>query len=176
VSYSTLQQVRYALAQGAQTSGTNTAADMDDATITDAIAEADSVIDTYIGGPYDPTDVIPNTVTYWSRDIAAFLATCTWRKSKDFQVLDPVYLRYQLALTRLNGIATGVTTVPGPSPTNPDEVGATVVNPLSPGYSMFPPWNYDLLGFGAWTWGWAVWDQWRSPVWPGYPGATQVAQ
>lgn len=145
--YCSVTDVRNALVQDGQTTGTNTAADMDDQTIQDAIAEASTIVDTYVGGPYAPTDSVPDMVTYWTRDVAAFLATCTWRKSKDFQPLDPVLLRYQQALGRLAGVFAGTTAMPSTQMPTSDVYEGTIVNPIS--QTLFYPWQFDLYGRGG---------------------------
>lgn len=143
--YCSVADVRFALTQSGNATETNTAADMDDVTIQDAIAESSAVLDGYIGGPYASTDVVPPVITFWCRDIAAFLATCTWRKSKDFAAMDPVLLRYQWAMGQLTGIATGAIVVPGDGPsTGNGGSGATVVNQNS--FTLFHAWDFDLLG------------------------------
>jgi len=141
-----MADVRIALVDMGDIVDTNTAADMDDSTITDAIAEASAQVDVFIGGPYRPDlgDVVPDVVKYLTRDVAAFLATCTWRKSKDFAANDPVLLRYNLTLQQLKDISSGLVTLTN-SPTNPDD-NATVVNPYD--FTLFYPWQFDLLGRG----------------------------
>lgn len=140
MSYSQVGDVREALTPGAGTTGTNTAADLSDDQITDAIAEADAVIGGFVGGTYTTP---PSLVTYWSRDIAAFLATLTWRKSKDVSNDDPIVRRYQLALLQLQGIAKGNTLVPPPDQSNNEGVG--YVSNQYDG-SLFQAYQFDLLG------------------------------
>jgi phage gp36-like protein len=166
MNYCSVEDVRYALAADGATQGTNTAADMDDATIADAIAEASSVVDTYVGGPYAQGDSVPDMVIYWTRDVAAFLATCTYRRSKDFQSLDPVLLRYQFAISRLAGVFTGTTAMPGDQMPTADTFDGAVYN-LYPGQLIWP-YQFDLFGnsvstSGATMTGWPYRYQW-----PGY--------
>jgi phage gp36-like protein len=143
--YCSVADVRIALTQAGSATGSNTAADMDDVTISDSIYEASGVIDGYIGGSYQPSDTVPPIVTFWCRDVAAFLATCTWRKSKDFAAMDPVWLRYQWVLGQLNGLGAGSIVLPGGGPSNPTgSSGATVVNPYP--CTLFTPCDFDLLG------------------------------
>jgi phage gp36-like protein len=160
VNYCSIDDVRLALVQDGASSDTNTAADMDDGTITDAIAEASTIVDTYIMGPYAPTDTVPGVVTYWTRDVAAFLATCTWRKSKDLAAFDPVYLRYQQALGRLAGIPLGLTALPpGQSPTT--SFNGAVANVVED--TLVWPWNYDLIGRSQS--GYGIGSFYAYPVW-----------
>jgi phage gp36-like protein len=152
-----------ALTADGQTSGTNTAADMDDAALSDAVHEASSIVDTYVGGPYGPADSVPNMVVYWTRDVAAFLATCTWRKSKDFEALDPVYVRYQQAIARMEGIFLGTTAMPSSQMPSADVFSGMVVNPfVGP---LFCPWDFDLTGESTSGDNLGGWPLVR---WPGY--------
>jgi phage gp36-like protein len=169
VNYCEIPDVRFALTEAGVEAGTNTAADMDDETINDSIAEASSQVDFYIGGPYRPDlgDVVPDTIKYLTRDVAAFLATCTWRKSKDFAAMDPVLLRYNWAIQSLISLQTGANSNVI-RPTNPDSsAGATVVNQYP--FTLFYPWQFDLWGrsyYGGSDYMWpgrvAINDQWRN--------------
>jgi phage gp36-like protein len=143
VNYCAVADVRNALSRGGASSGTNTASDLSDAQIADAIAEASAVVDVSVNGPYDPCvgDVVPGIITFWTRDIAAYLATLTWRASKDITERDPVVLRYTMATSYLNRVASGSMVIPMPSA--PGDV-ATVINTYE-GY-LFHSWNFDLTG------------------------------
>jgi phage gp36-like protein len=149
MNYCSIEDVRLALVEDGTEDGTNTASDMDDQTIDDSIAEATSQVDIYIGGPYrlDLGDQVPDSVRYLTRDVAAFLATCTWRKSKDFTAMDPVYLRWQWAIQQLNSISSGAAEIPGGTGPSSSNAGATVVN-IYP-FNLFHPWQFDLIGRGA---------------------------
>jgi phage gp36-like protein len=150
--------VRNALAPGAS-EDMDTAASFADAQIEDAIKEADGVVDTYIyalfGIPQDPNDatVAVYPVRAWSRDIAAYLATLTFRKSKDMEVDDPVRLRYNYVIALLEKIASGELrpNLPQP-PALPDgygSQGAFVYN-LYP-FKLFTP--ADVWGDPRWQYG-----------------------
>lgn len=165
MNYCSVVDVRNALAADGQTTGTNTAADMDDAALTDAIAEASSVVDTYVGGPYGPADSVPDMVIYWTRDVAAFLATCTFRRSKDFETMDPVLLRYQQAIGRLQGIFTGTTAMQSSQMPTTDIFTGAVYN-LYHGI-LFPMWAFDLTGRSEATSGESG-SGWPLAKWPGY--------
>lgn len=165
MNYCSVVDVRNALTADGQTSGTNTAADMDDPTLEDSVAEASSIVDTYVGGPYAPSDSVPAMVTYWTRDIAAFLATCVWRRSKDFEALDPVYLRYSQAIERLAGIFTGTTAMPSAQMPTADVFTGDVENPF---YGpLFDVWDFDLTG-RATSSGGDTMGGWPLYKWPGY--------
>lgn len=139
--YSSPADVRNALAPGAS-EAVDTAASLADDQITDAIKEADGVVDTYIyalyGIPQDPDnlDVAIFPVRGWSRDIAAYLATLTFRKSKDMEENDPVRLRYNQVISLLQKIADGELQPNLPQPATPPDgygsQGAFVYN-LYPG-------------------------------------------
>lgn len=128
--YSSLTDVRSALTPGG-VSDSSTAASLTDPAITDAIDEADSIIDSYIGSrygiPQDPNDatVAVKPVRYWSRDIAAFLATLTWKKGKDVGPDEPVRIRYTAVMNLLTAIRDGKATVNLPAPTG-DQTGDEV--------------------------------------------------
>lgn len=121
MAYSLPVDVRNALAPG-DWGGTNppiktgTAADLSDAQLIDAISEADQLIDTYLNrwyltpvAPVEGSDppVAPAQVRNWSRDIAAYNATLTYRRGKDLAAYDPVVLRYQQAMTSLTAVRDG---------------------------------------------------------------------
>ncbi len=113
MGYSEVADVRNALSEDGADTGTGTAADMSAESIQDAIAEADAVIDGHVGGTYDP-GTQPQIVHFWSRDMAAYLATLTNRKSQDIAADDPVRLRMALAMQGLNAVDTGKITLPLP--------------------------------------------------------------
>jgi phage gp36-like protein len=132
VAYSTVKSVRQALAPGFALDNppnppSNTAADLSNEQLTDAIAEADARINTYIGGRYatpvaaDDSGNTPAPVNYWSRDIAAYLALLTWRKTQPVNQQDPVALRAAQALVELTSVRDGKTNLPLPE--NTSDVG-----------------------------------------------------
>lgn len=109
--YCTVSDVRKALTPGGDSSNTGTAADLADPQLKDAISEAAARVDAYVGGSYtDPPDVIQ----FWTRDIAAYLATLTWRESKDLSENDPVRLRFIQTISMLASVAKGQLKVPLP--------------------------------------------------------------
>lgn len=126
--YSSPADVRNALTPGADDADLTTAASFTDAQIEDAIKEADGNIDTYLSGkfgiPTDPDATPPNSVAVypvraWSRDIAAYLVTLTYRKSKDLQPDDPIRLRFLWVIGILEKIAAGDLTPNLPQPPVP---------------------------------------------------------
>lgn len=130
--YVSIGSLRSALAPGVfeddtpPASKTNTAADLPNEQLADAIAEAESIVDSAIGGRYatpvqDVNSATPHPIDFWTRAIAAYLATCTYRKSQDFSNDDPVYRRYLVATQRLADIQNGKGSLP--IPTNDTSTG-----------------------------------------------------
>lgn len=123
--------VRNVLAPGGATSGTNTAADLSDSQLADIITDADRIVDGYVGGTYEGAGPIPDAVRNWSRDMASFLATLTYRRSKDISADDPIRLRYTLVMAQLNGIQKGIVIPPPIAADTLDNDTATVTNMYS---------------------------------------------
>ena len=78
----------------------------------DFIAEADATIDSEIGGRYKvPVPLVdgkgPHPLDYWSRNIAAYLATLTFRGSADFADTDPIVRRDPPTMEALHGVRDG---------------------------------------------------------------------
>lgn len=123
--YSSPADVRNALTPVADVAVPDTATTFEDAQIEDAIKEADGNIDTYLGGKFsvsqDPD--LPAVAIYparaWSRDIAAYLVTLTYRKSKDLQPDDPIRLRFLWVMDILEKIANGDLLPNLPPPVDP---------------------------------------------------------
>ena len=166
--YSTVTDVRNALAPGGQWTGT--AATLEDPEIEDAIRQADSRIHSYLrlryeipvemveqGDPPQPHEVAPAPVRYWSRDIAAYLATLTFKRNKDVSPDDPVRLRHNAAMSELTDARKGVITLPFPPPV-PDDSSVTVVNQYVG--RLFGPEDFDLTHAGHAR---------RPGTWPGGP-------
>jgi hypothetical protein len=152
MSYSQPADVRAALVPGGGSSppvpSSNTAADLTDPELQDAIAQADATIDGRIGAAYAASETVPPIVKYWSRDIAAYLATLTFRKSKDIAPDDPVRLRYAFVMGQ---ILTPGGFLPEPSPAA-EGGNLTAVNPVG---QLFPAENYELGWYnGGTTRGW----------------------
>lgn len=123
--YCTVFDVRNALTPGAAASDATTAASLGDAQITDAINEADSRINSYLPGDYsvsattiqqgDPPQafsVAPDLIRFWSRDIAAYLATLTYKKHMNVPEDDPVRLRYEMVMETLRLVRDGKINLP----------------------------------------------------------------
>lgn len=123
--YSSPADVRNALTPVADVAVPDTATTFEDDQIIDAIKEADGNIDVYLGGKYsvpqdpDDVDVAVYPVRAWSRDIAAYLVTLTFRKSKDLQPDDPIRLRFLWVMDILEKIANGDLLPNLPPPVDP---------------------------------------------------------
>lgn len=170
--YSSRTDVRSALFPGAgadPTTDKSTAASLPNAQIESAISEADSIINTYLGVPSshsvprDPDDgtVAATPIRYWSRNIAAYLATLTFRKGKDLGADDPVRLRYNDTVAMLAMIRDGKVANPLPDPIGPDaHAGDTLIlnqyqgGPLFTPSDFFGPTRPSTLG--------------QRKIWPGY--------
>lgn len=168
--YSSPADVRFALTPGGDENDQTTASSFEDAQLNDAIKEADGHIDTYLSAffqvPQDPDlpDVAVYPVRAWSRDIAAYLATLTYRKSSDLDPDDPIRLRFRFVMDVLEKIADGKLkpNLPPVDPGNDTAQGAFVYNinnfRLFDWSDMWPtrPWSYvqqhrygDLLLTGS---------------------------
>lgn len=111
--YSSVTDVRNALAPGGSTSDPGTPASLEETDIEDAIAEADGIIDAYISSRYTVPDdaVIPGVavspVRWWSRTIAAWLVTLTYRNQQDVPPDEPIRLRYEQTIAFLQQVRDG---------------------------------------------------------------------
>lgn len=155
MAYSTPAEVRQALVPTSDGSlpdpATHTAADLSDAQLTDAISEADTLIDGYLGGRYSVpvlavNGAIPHPVDYWSRTVAAYLATLTYRGSMDFSDNDPVARRYNAVLSALKDVAAGRMTLQVTMNTGPSAVSG--VGPVSNPY-VGDLWTPDDFSIGV---------------------------
>lgn len=156
--YSSVFDVRNALTPGASSSDATTASSLSEAQIVDAINEADSRIDGYLPADYTvpmqeiqqstedplppPQEVAHNLIRFWSRDIAAYLATLTFKRNKDVSSDDPVRLRYNMAMSDLEKVARGILVLP-PDATPGDEVGNVFIANQYEG-RMFGLEDFDL--------------------------------
>jgi hypothetical protein len=169
VSYSTVIEVRNALSpspdgdpwddgeQPDASQSTNTAADLTNEQLLDSIAEADSLIDSFLGlyyivpVVYMADGVTPYTapivpLAYWSRNLAAYYATLVFRKSQDFTDQDPVARRYLATLSYLQLVGANKMVLPFP-PAIGDTAGEGAGSPINPygGQNMFQPRDFSLV-------------------------------
>lgn len=145
--YTTVEAVRDVLAPNpsgdpaSQARVASTAASLDDATISDQIAEAAGRVDFYLSGRYATplTEPAPDLVGFWTRDIAAWLSLLVHRRNAPVDVNDPVRLRYSAALAELTAVRDGKTALPVDQlPDGNQQTGyAEVVNPYEG--SLFLP-------------------------------------
>lgn len=153
--YSSVLDVRNALTPGAVSTDNSTAASLGDAQITDAILEADAKVDTYLpagytvpvqtvsqGDPPADVSVAHNLIRFWSRNIAAYLATLTYKKNKDVVADDPVRLRYEMTLEDLKQVRSGVILLPTDASTADDISYLSIYNQYDG--TMFAPEDFDL--------------------------------
>src|SRR6266550_3393903 len=142
MAYTTVSEVRLALVSSIVDS-TNppsplsmTAGDLPNAQLADAIAEADAQIDTYIGNRYATpvalvSSVIPHPIDYWSRNIAAYNATLTFRGGQDLEDTDPVVRRWKMTVDVLMAVAKGTATLNIPANTG-DSSATGAGMPINP--------------------------------------------
>lgn len=169
MAYSTPKMVRAAVVplsdeyDGTQppSAASDTVADFDDPALTDAIAEADSIIDGYIGKFYAvpvvaAANVVPHPIDYWSRNIATYNATLTLRGSLDFADADPIARRYLATVEALKAVASG--SVKLQLPANVSDNAATGADPA------YNPYVGDLWGPEDFSLRPAMWDPVYGPT------------
>lgn len=150
MAYSSPYDVRNALTPGGLTDDVETAAGLSDDQLKDAIAEADSAINAVLNGRVLVPGVsvtqgsvvvvvAPAPLRYWSRDIAAWLATLTFKRNKDVTANDPVRQRYDFAMAQLAKIASGEYALPDPPFTPVPGTGGD-------GITIVNLWDGDLFG------------------------------
>lgn len=111
--YSSVDDVRAALAPGGSPSNPGTAATLPEDQIISQINEADGVIDAHIGVRYNiPQDSVNSLVAvspirWWSRTIAAYLATLVFKQNKDVGTDEPIRLRYEEVMQFLRDVRDG---------------------------------------------------------------------
>lgn len=116
--YSSVDDVRDALVAGGSTSDPGSPGSLGDAQIQNAIAEADGIIDGYIRSRYtvpnDPvvTTVAVSPVRWWSRTIAAWLVSLTYRNQQDVPPDEPIRLRYEQTMQFLRDVRDGLMDLP----------------------------------------------------------------
>jgi phage gp36-like protein len=145
MSYSTPALVRKALLPSSD--GTlpappsNTAADLSDVQLQDAIDEADSFIDSMIGRFYatpvaQVAGATPHPLDYWSRNIAAYNAYLGFRKGQDFSDDDPVFRRYTATMQALQAVNTGTASL-NPVSSFPGNTTDSRAAGASPAYNQY---------------------------------------
>lgn len=151
--YCTVRDVRNALtpnaSEGSDTEYPETAASLPDWQIEDAIHEAMTVVDMHVLPRYKigeveaqykdlntddpPVEVITTAqvakapIRWWTRSVAAYYATLTFRKNKDLTEDDPVRLRYAAVMLNLAQIRDGRLDLPGFDPADGTATGEVAV-------------------------------------------------
>lgn len=115
--------------------GTGTCAQLTDAQLNGAIAQASAKVSAYAGTAYvtdaaDPVIVVPDLVKTCTVQIATFYATLIYRKGKDLSQFDPVYLGYQDAIATLKDIVAGNIDVSPTAPADPVDNAGHVVQTI----------------------------------------------
>lgn len=114
MAYCTAEQVRGVLARDVA-QATGTAATLFDVDILEYhIGAAQAELDGRVAGRYVTPfpDPVPALIQSLTVDVAAWLATLTYRQSKSMEPDDPVRLRYQRALELMQGLSDGSIDLP----------------------------------------------------------------
>lgn len=107
-TYTSVWDLRLALAPGGIDTHNATAASLSDDELADAIFEAAQEIDARLGSQYSvPFDPVPGLVAQVTRDLAAYKATLVHRRGNPIAADDPIRLRYAHAMALLLSIAKG---------------------------------------------------------------------
>lgn len=128
--YTDPTDLRLALAPAGDT-GPATAASLTDAELADAIGEAQQEVDARLSDQYGvpfADGAVPALVAQVTRDLAAFKATLVHRRGNPLDSRDPVWLRYEHALSLLRQMGRGEVDLPGVADTA-SSGEAAVVNP-----------------------------------------------
>jgi phage gp36-like protein len=155
--YSTPALVRKALipdSDGTQpTEPSFTAADLSDQQLADAIAEADTYIDSYLSRFYTvPVALVegatPHPIDYWSRNIAAYNATLSYTAAQPMDADHPVRIRYNGTVEALKAVSTGAAGLNLPHNVT-DSMAAGAEAPINP-YTgtLFLAEDFDLSAGG----------------------------
>jgi phage gp36-like protein len=140
--YAKPDDVREALVAEGRDAAGGTAAALSDEALQDAITEATAEVNGRVkGDPYP--DPAPPLIAAVTRDIAAYLATLTFRKGNPLPPDHPVRLRYMRAEQLLGEIAKGNVDLPD-SPSGPVKSRASVFNPYEGSL-----WDLETLGIGV---------------------------
>lgn len=144
--YTTIAAVRQVLSPDGSTSATlGTAASLSDDEIQEAIAEGAAEIDARLTARYSvPFDPVPAIIEKINRDLAAYMATLTYRRNTPLPDSDPVALRYARALALLTGAQKGDIQLVGEDGDVGQAAEAYVVNTLGYEGSLFTLEDFSL--------------------------------
>lgn len=140
--YTSPSAVRLVLTADGNPTDPSSAAGLDDATLTGPCQQASDEVDARLSARYQvPLASVPSVVNDITTDIAAYLATLTYRGGQPVEATDPMYLRYQRALGLLKDITTGAATLPAVQAGAP-QGSVVTANPTVGG--LFGPQDFDL--------------------------------
>lgn len=153
-AYTSVLAVRRVLSpDGSQDPTLGTAASLSDTELEEAIEEAAAEINSRVAARYTlPFNEIPPLIEKLNRDIAAYLATLTYRRSDPIDPNDPVQKRYdraQAMLARIESGKTELTTEEAGSPA-PESDAAAAIN-LYEG-ELFTPASFAIGSSGSVRW------------------------
>ena len=154
--YTTVDDLRRALAPGGIDTHNATAATLPDEELADAIFEAEQIVDARLSDRYSvPFDPVPTLVAQIVRDFAAFKVTLVHRRGNPMDARDPIWLRYVEAKELLGQIAKGEVDLIGAdgSDIGTDAGGgtATLVNQYDP--ALFGMSDFGLgVRVDGWPW------------------------
>lgn len=158
-AYCTADDVRGVLARFIEKPAGTAGVERDADILAYQISAAQAEVDARLAGRYQvPFVTVPALVKSLTVDVAAYLATLTYRQSKDLAIDDPVRLRYQRALDMLKELAGGSMDLPiGQLPTDPGLTGViSVRNPYTG--RLFGPDDFGLAPAPPrWAGGWRGW-------------------
>lgn len=157
-AYAAVQDVRLALSPDGLADAA-TAASLSDAELADALSEAQSEVDARLAAHYPtpfPAGQVPVIVTAATRDIAAYLATLTFRRGEPLAPGDPVALRYQRALALLQDASRGIVELPA-GPTSSPSQQVTVINAYEGTLFTLDDMALGLEGRSYRPAGWSYW-------------------
>lgn len=149
MAYCTTAGVRLALVADGVSLDPATAASMDDTAILPACGAASDEVDARLGVLYSvPFVAPPQVVIDLATDLAAYLATLTFRKGMPLDGSHPVALRYARARSLLLDLARGNAQLPALAPQPP---GTPVVSNPTP--RLFGRRDFDLVPSLEADWG-----------------------
>lgn len=135
--YAVADDVRAVVARSVSSTAGTAASSLGDAVLAAALDSAQAEVDARLAGRYQVPffpGAVPSLVVSLTVDVAAYLATLTFRESTDLSVDDPIRLRYARAQELLRQLGSGELDLPGVTSggDTPATSGrATVRNPYS---------------------------------------------